>query len=84
MNTGLSSVPSFSASGAFAWDEGTAALVEAGWFLSHRPLAPGAQEQPHPVASSGPYGYINDWFCQGSELREQYVGDRFCSVRGNM
>lgn len=55
MNTGLSSVLSFSGSGTFAWDERTTgALVEAGWLLTHCPLAPGTQEQPHPAASSGP------------------------------
>ena len=82
MDTGLSSVLSLSGSRAFAWDEGTtAALVEAGWLLTHCPPAPGAQEQPHPAASSGPYGYLSDGFCQCSELTEMHVGDRFCAVR---
>lgn len=85
MNTGLSSVLSVSGSEAFAWDGGTtAALVEAGWLLTHCPLAPGAQEQPHPAASSGPNGYISDWFCQRSELTENVCGRQVSHSKGNV
>lgn len=56
MNTGLSSVLGFSGTGAYAWDEGTAALVETGWLLTHCPLAVGSQSSPSLQLPQGPVG----------------------------
>lgn len=82
MNTGLSSVLSFSGSGhlpgmreqqVLQWRLGGSSPI----VLWHQALG----SSPTLELLQGPCGSLNDGFCQCSELTEMYVGDRFCAVR---